>query len=146
MMLLKAAIVAPDTSHWANWIDAAITPASPKGQIARDLYQRLLDQGRIPFLSWHHLEELLVVDDPANARARVAYLQSLPLLAWMRMSGERILGGIVDILAAEAIAYDSGCRTMAECETTCDRFCWRQEPALPLSERTAGSGTSRGRS
>jgi len=114
MTLLTAAIIAPDTSHWADWIDAAIKPASPKGQVARNLHQRLLEQGRIPFLSWHHLEELLVVDDPANASARVAYLQSLPMMAWMRMPGERGLGGIVDILAAEAIAYDSGCRTMAE--------------------------------
>lgn len=114
MTLLTAAIIAPDTSHWADWIDAAIRPTSPKGQVARDLHQRLLEQGRIPFLSWHHLEELLVVDDPANASARVAYLQSLPMMAWMRMPGERGLGGIVDILAAEAIAYDSGCQTVAE--------------------------------
>jgi hypothetical protein len=114
MTLLKSAIIAPDTSHWADWIDAAIKPASPKGQVARDLHQRLLDQGRIPFLSWHHLEELLVVDDPGNASARLAFLQSLPLMAWMRMPGERILGGIIDILAAEAIAYDSGCRTIVE--------------------------------
>ncbi len=114
MTLLEVAITAPDTSHWADWIDAAIRPASPKAQVALGLHRRLLDQGRIPLLSWHHLEELLVVDDPANASARVAYLQSLPMMAWMRMPGERGLGGIVDILTAEAIAYDSGCRTMAE--------------------------------
>lgn len=114
MTLLMATIIAPDTSHWADWIDAAIKPASPKRQIARDLHQRLLEHGRIPFLSWHHLEELLVVDDPANASARVAYLQSLPMMAWMRMPDERGLGGIVDILAAEAIAYDSGCQTIAD--------------------------------
>ena len=114
MTLLTTAIIAPDTSHWADWIDAAIKPAAPKGQVARDLHQRLIEQGCIPFLSWHHLEELLVVDDPANASARVAFLKSLPMMAWMRMPGEHGLGGIVDILAAEAIAYDAGCRTMAD--------------------------------
>lgn len=45
MTLLTAAIIAPDTSHWADWIDAAIRPTSPKGQVARDLHQRLLEQG-----------------------------------------------------------------------------------------------------
>lgn len=114
MTLMTATIIAPDTSHWADWIDAAIKTPSPTRQVARDLHQRLLEKGRIPFLSWHHLEELLVIDDPENASARVAYLQSLPMMAWMRMPGERGLGGIVDILTAEAIAYDSGCRTMAD--------------------------------
>lgn len=44
MTLLKATIIAPDMSHWADWIDAAIKPASPKRQVARDLHWRLLDQ------------------------------------------------------------------------------------------------------
>lgn len=114
MSLLLPSIIAPDTSHWANWIDAAIGPASPKRQVARDLHRRLLDQGRIPFLSWHHLEELLVVDEPANASARVSYLQSLPMIAWMRTPGEPGIGGVLDILAAEAITYGAGCRSLSE--------------------------------
>ena len=112
-MPLTPTIIAPDTSHWSNWIDAALNGPPAVRQTARDLHERLLQQGRVPLLSWHHLEELLVVDDPANASARVSFIQSLPMTAWMQTPGEQGLGGIIDILAAEAVAYDAGCRTLA---------------------------------
>jgi hypothetical protein len=73
-------------------------------------HNELLDQGKIPFLSWHHLEELLGIEDDARASARIIFLQSLPLIAWMRFPQEPAgLGAITDILAAEAIAVDAGC-------------------------------------
>ncbi len=68
----------------------------------------------MPFLSWHHLEEMLVVDEPGNASARGSFLQSLPMIAWMQAPRELGLGGIVHILAAEAMAFDAGCRTLRE--------------------------------
>lgn len=112
MTLVRPTIISPDTSHWANWIDAALGSDATARQIARDLHSRLLELGRIPFLSWHHLEEMLVVDEPTNASARVSYLQSLPMIAWMRTPGERGLGGIINILAAEAVAFDAGCESL----------------------------------
>lgn len=113
MILERPTIVAPDTSHWANWIDAAVR-GGDGSQTALDLHDRLLRSGRVPFLSMHHLEELLVVDDPVNARARVTFLRSLPLVAWMQTRGNVGLGGIVDILAAEAVAYDAGREGIAD--------------------------------
>lgn len=113
MTLDRSTIVAPDTSHWARWIDAAVR-GGDTSKIARDLHDRLLASGRVPFLSMHHLEELLVVDDPASARARVSFLRSLPLVAWMRTPGDASLGSIVDILAAEAVAHDAGHEGIAE--------------------------------
>jgi hypothetical protein len=56
----------------------------------------------------HHLEELLVVDDPVSARDRVTFLRSLPLVAWMQTPKDVGLGSIVDILSAEAVAHDAG--------------------------------------
>ena len=110
MSLIRPSVVAPDTSHWANWIDAALGSDPAKRYAARHFHDRLLDAGRVPFLSWHHLEELLCVDIAKNARARVAYLQTIPMIAWMRFPDEREgIGAITDILAAEAIAFDAGC-------------------------------------
>jgi hypothetical protein len=84
MSLIRPLIVAPDTSHWANWIDAALSVDAERRLAARRFHRQLLDVGRIPFLSWHHLEEMLCVDRADNAAARVTYIQSLPLVAWMQ--------------------------------------------------------------
>lgn len=66
-------------------------------------------QGRIPLLSWHHLEELLGGKDDDAARARVAFLQGLPMLAYLRLAKDEAgLGSIVQVLAAEAIAASEG--------------------------------------
>lgn len=113
MTIERPTIIAPDTSHWANWIDAAVR-GGDVSQTAFDLHDRLLRGGRVPFLSMHHLEELLVVDDPVNARARVTFLRSLPLVAWMQTAGNAGLGSIVDILAAEAVAHDAGHEGIAD--------------------------------
>ena len=114
MSLLRPLIVAPDTSHWANWIDAALGDNAARRHTARTFHQRLLDAGRIPFLSWHHLEELLCVDSAHNAASRVAYLQSIPLISWVRFPGKVGLGAVTDILAAEVMAFDAGCSDLIE--------------------------------
>ncbi len=68
-----------------------------------------MGQGRIPLLSWHHLEELLGGEDDAAARARVAFLQDLPMLAYLRLPMDEVgLGSIAQVLAAEAIAATEG--------------------------------------
>ena len=113
-LLHRPLIVAPDTSHWANWIDAALSDNAVKRHPAQTFHQRLLDAGRIPFLSWHHLEELLCVENARNAASRVAYLQSIPLISWMRFPDTVGLGAITDILAAEAMAFDAGCSDLIE--------------------------------
>ena len=114
MSILRPWIIVPDTSHWANWIDDAIG-SLPDGRLKAQRFQeRMLAEGKIMFLSWHHLEELLSVESAINARARMSFLQSLHLIAWMRSIGDQILGSITDILAAEALAYDAGCTTLIQ--------------------------------
>ena len=109
MSLVEPKIIAPDSSHWAKWIDAVSSGNRARRQHAKDLHSRLLEQGRIPLLSWHHLEELLGVEDAATARARIAFLQGLPLMAWLRLPAEEAgVGSIVEVLTAEAIAASEG--------------------------------------
>lgn len=112
MPLIRPLIVAPDTSHWANWIDSALGGVAEQRFAARRFHQRLLDAGRVPFLSWRHLEEMLCVENADNAAARVTYLQSLPLIAWMQFPNDLGLGAITDVLAAEAVAFDAGCEDL----------------------------------
>ena len=128
--MITIQIIAPDSSHWANWIDDALSADRARHDAARGFHQRLLDLGRIPFLSWHHLEELLGIEDEANARARITFLQSLPLIAWMQFPQEPAgLGAITDILAAEAIAVDAGCDSPATVRVHVRRLLMRIGPA-----------------
>jgi len=130
MALILAQIIAPDSSHWAKWIDGALSTDRARRDMAREFHQRLLDVGRIPFLSWHHLVELLGIENEAKARARVAFLQSLPLIAWMRFPQEQAgLGAITDILAAEAIAVDAGCDNPATVRGHVRQLLMRTGPA-----------------
>lgn len=109
MALIKPKIIAPDSSHWAKWLDAASAKDKDRRQRARALHERLIGVGRIPLLSWHHLEELLGGEDAAAARARVTFLQDLPLLAFFRLPKDKVgLGSIAQVLAAEAIAATEG--------------------------------------
>jgi len=113
LAITEPKIIAPDSSHWAKWIDATISGDNARRAQALGLHERLLDLGRIPLLSWHHLEELLGVEDDQTARSRVAFIQSLPLIAWMRPPHEEAgLGSIIQVLAAEAVAASEGCRDL----------------------------------
>lgn len=68
-----------------------------------------MEQGRVPLLSWHHLEELLGGRDDQCAADRVASLQAMPFIAWMRLPKfEQGLGSIVQIFAAEVMAVCEG--------------------------------------
>lgn len=113
MALVEPKIIAPDSSHWAKWLDAASARDTDRRRRARALHARLLDQGRIPLLTWHHLEELLGGEDDAAAGARVAFLQNLPLIAYLRLPKDEVgLGSIAQVLAAEAIAASEGHRDL----------------------------------
>jgi len=77
---------------------------------ARSFHQRLVSSGIIPLFSLHHLEEILAIADLDLARARVAFIADLPLIAWLGLPGERGPGSITQIVAAEAIAIKEGGR------------------------------------
>ena len=108
LVLATPIIISPDTSHWAKWIDAATGEEPRRRERAQALHHRLMERGRIPLLSWHHLEELLGVGDHAAAIARIRFLQDLPLLGWLQLPNQVGPGAVTQILAAEAIAACEG--------------------------------------
>lgn len=108
-MVDKPCIIAPDSSHWSLWLDAMRSSKPDVRSRAERLHERLMEQGRVPLLSWHHLEELLGGKDDACAADRVARLQAMPFMAWLRLpSAKEGLGSIVDIFAAEVMAACDG--------------------------------------
>ena len=105
----RPCIIAPDSAHWSLWLDAMRSPKSDLRQRATSLHERLMEQGRVPLLSWHHLEELLGGKDDECAAARMASLRAMPFIAWLRFPhAAGGVGSIVDIFAAEVIAACEG--------------------------------------
>jgi hypothetical protein len=119
MSIVIPKIVAPDSSHWANWIDSAVDPDPARRLTAERFYERLLEAGRIPFLSWHHLEELLGIADDDSARRRIAFLQKLPVLAFLKLpSDDPNIGSVIDVLSAEVRAVLNGCLDLQSVRAT----------------------------
>lgn len=113
-VISKPCIIAPDSSHWSLWLDAMRSPKADVRKRAASLHERLMEQGRVPLLSWHHLEELLGGKDDACAADRVASLQAMPFMAWLRLlQVKEGLGSIVHIFAAEVMAACEGHIDMA---------------------------------
>lgn len=114
MGLLAPSLVALDSSHWQGLIRATTSPSSAIRDEARAFPAQLLSLGFVPLLCWHHFEELLALDDDAVVEARLAFIESLPLLAWVRSLEEpHGLGAITDVVAAEAMAICDGANTPA---------------------------------
>ena len=115
MKIITPRVIAPDSSHWAQWIDCALSPSRVGHQATLDFHDRLISAGRIPLMSWHHLEELLAIEDDTWARRRVAFIQALPLIAYVRFPAEGShSGSIVDVLSAEVTAALNGATTLQE--------------------------------
>ncbi|WP_029416488.1 hypothetical protein [Brevundimonas bacteroides] len=143
-----------DTSHWANLIRDAVSPSSAMRDKARSFPDRLLDQGYVLTLAFHHLEELLNHDKEDLAEARLAYMLDLPFIAWLRSArAPHGPGAITDIMAAEAVAQCEGASSLtavrdrvrpdlfrygAAREALGDPDLWRQlRPLLRASARRA---------
>jgi hypothetical protein len=113
MTIIRPLIIAPDSAHWSRWIDSALNLADKDHKSAVTLYDRLIAAGRVPLLTFHHLEELLAIDDGAHAMRRMAFIQALPLIAFIRYPDSGMqTGTIVDIVGAELAACLDGAATM----------------------------------
>src|SRR5690606_32522852 len=65
----------------------------------------LLEKGYCILLSFHHLQELMAIDDEDRVADRLDFIRRIPFISWTGLeNAEFKLRGIVDILAAEALA------------------------------------------
>lgn len=102
---IEARFVSIDSSHLAAIAGDWSSTNPSRRSTAQKFEAALLDNGLIPLLSWHHIEELLQHRDDSVVASRVKFLQSLPIVAWIRCStGLPAIGSVVDIFAAEVAA------------------------------------------
>lgn len=129
MQIVVPKVIAPDTSHWNSWIDAGTSNNLDERNNATLFYDQLIESGRIPLLSWHHLEEMLSIENEGKALSRVKYIQTLPFIAWMRLAESPIPGGITDILAAEAMAFTNGHKSLVDIRDNVRTLTFQTGPA-----------------
>ena len=102
---IRPRYVVLDTSHIAGLVSDLVSGDRERHRTAQSFVPRLVELGWLPLLSWSQLEELIQHENDDLVEARLRYLWSWTLMAWIRpFDPAGGPGGVVDLLAAEAMA------------------------------------------
>lgn len=96
-------LVMLDTAHLTGWFADRASDRPEDRRRAAAFEARLARGNWLPLLTWHHFEELLQHRNGLVAKRRIRALHGLPRLAWIGSLRSGGLGGVVDIMAAEAL-------------------------------------------
>jgi hypothetical protein len=103
--IIRPKFVAQDSSHLAVLIQDKHSADKQRRESAKGFEEIFNKSGCVLLLCWHHIEELLKHGDDTVVAERVAFIQSLPMLAWVTSyAADEIPGTIADILGHEAAA------------------------------------------
>ncbi|WP_157003186.1 hypothetical protein [Ralstonia sp. A12] len=98
-------LVVLDTSHIVGLAADSISPNREQRRAAEEFIHSLVEHAWLPLLCWHHVEELLQHQNDKLVEARLRYLRSWPLMAWIQAQDSRAgPGSVVDVLQAEVVA------------------------------------------
>lgn len=101
----RTRLFVPDTAHLAALVADIMSGSRDRRRTAQRYLPDLLESGWLALLCWHHVEELLQHRDDDVVDARLRYLWSQPLVAWIRSAEPGAgPGSIIDVLRAEAAA------------------------------------------
>ncbi|WP_454688234.1 hypothetical protein [Achromobacter aloeverae] len=104
-MINRPNLVVLDTSHLSKLANDWDSDNPGRRDTARAFIPNLIKQGWLPLLCWHQVEELLQHENDLVVDARVRYVRSWPMLAWIRALGEgRAPGSVLDVFGAEMLA------------------------------------------
>jgi hypothetical protein len=108
-MTTRLRLIALDTAHWAALVTDKVHGTDDRRRTSIGFIPALLEQGWVPLLCWHHLEELIQHGDADLVDARLRYLRGIPHLAYIRpfLPGGGP-GSVVDLLRAEVAVALSG--------------------------------------
>jgi hypothetical protein len=107
--ILRPRFIALDSSHLVAIAGDKLSQEKGRRNDAKAFEDCFDSSGCLLLLSWHHFEEILRHRDDAVVADRIAYIQSLPVAAWVSsFHSEDVPGSIVDIHTYEtAVAFDS---------------------------------------
>jgi hypothetical protein len=96
-MLCQPKAVCLDTATWGN-----LGRDSTENRDAQAALKRLQDGRIVPFLTWHHIAELLHHEDDDTVRRRISLLKTLPFVGFLRQpEPHAYVGSILDLRDAE---------------------------------------------
>jgi hypothetical protein len=96
-MVVRPKLISLDTATWGN-----LARDKDRNAAAQELIKRLSVGDVIPFLSWHHVAELIHHGSQKVFNQRVALFRSLPFIAFLKQSQEKAyIGNIIDLRNAE---------------------------------------------
>ena len=100
--IIRPKLAAIDSSLLASWAkDALSSMQEPKARAIGSL-EAFFEKNWIPVICWHHFDELIRYPEMQVVANRIAFLKSLPQVAWISSSmGSNDLGSIVDLFDAE---------------------------------------------
>ncbi len=97
MIFGRPKTVCPDTFTWAK-----LARDVARDDDARALLTRLKNTRILPYLTWHHIAELLHYGDEDAVRQRIALLKDLPFVGFLRHpEPQAYVGSILDLRDAE---------------------------------------------
>ena len=103
--LTQPRLVVLDTAHFAGLVADILSGDHQRKRVALNFVPDLLVSGWLPLICFHHIEELLQHRDESLVDARLRYLESLPIAAWIFPSDpDAGPGSILEVLRAEATA------------------------------------------
>lgn len=104
-LLNRTRLFVPDTAHLAGLVADIMADSRERRRSAQRFFPDLVENGWLPLLCWHHIEELLQHRDDHVVDARLRFLWSQPLVAWIRSAEpDAGPGSTVEVLRAEAAA------------------------------------------
>lgn len=86
-MMIVPKLVALDSSHWAKWIHDAFSRDIGVRHSALRFTEDLLQLGYTILFSWHHLQELMAINDDELVASRLRFVQRMPFLSWIGSVG-----------------------------------------------------------
>jgi hypothetical protein len=105
MTIIQPKFVALDSSHLGEIARDKASSEESRQRRAATFTEHFDGSGSILLLCWHHIEELLKHRDEATVAERVAFIQSLPIVATIASrAGDELPGSILDLHAHEVAA------------------------------------------
>jgi hypothetical protein len=103
LTLILPKFIALDSSHLGGLAADMRSRNELRREAAVAFMNLFSGRGGVILLCWHHFEELLRYRDETAVAERVAFFQSLPVVAWIASAGaDNAPGAITDILTFEA--------------------------------------------
>ena len=97
MILSSPKTTCLDTFTWGN-----LARDVPSDNTARALVKRFQEGRIVPYLTWHHIAELLHHEDEDVVRQRISFLRTLPFIGFLRQpESQAYIGSILDLRDAE---------------------------------------------